>query len=33
MPDLEEGEERVMMKIIGVLVALIVEMAPVVYGP
>ena len=33
MPKLEEGQERVIMKITGVLVDLIIEMAPEVYGP
>ena len=33
MPDIEDGEERVIMKIIGVLVDLLVEMAPKVYIP
>ena len=33
MPDVKEGEERVMMKITGVLVDLLVELAPEVYGP
>ena len=33
MPQLEEGNEHVIMKITGVLVDLLVEMAPEVYGP
>ena len=32
MPDLDKGAERVIMKITGVLVDLIVQMAPEVYG-
>ena len=33
MPEVKDGEERVTMKITGVLVDLLVEMAPEVYGP
>ena len=33
MPDVKDGEERVTMKITGVLVDLLVELAPEVYGP
>ena len=33
MPDVKDGEERVIMKITGVLVDLLVEMSPEVYGP
>jgi len=33
LPQLEEGEEQVIVKITGVLVNLLVEMAPEVYGP
>ena len=33
MPEPKEGEERVMMKITGVLVDLLVQMAPEIYGP
>ena len=33
MPPLEDGEERVIMKITGVLVDLLVKLAPEVYGP
>jgi len=33
LPEIKDGEERIVMKITGVLVDLIVEMAPDVYGP
>mgnify|MGYP006205022333 CR=1 FL=1 len=33
MPERKEGEERVIMKITGVLVNLIVDIAPEIYGP
>ena len=33
MPKVKDGEERVIMKIAGVLVDLMVQMAPEVYGP
>ena len=33
MPSQKDGDERVMMKITGVLVDLLVELAPEVYGP
>ena len=33
MPPLEKGEDRVIMKILGVLVDLLVKLAPNVYGP
>ena len=33
MPEVKDGEERVIMKITGVLVDLLVEIAPEVYGP
>ena len=33
MPEVEDGEERVIMKITGVLVDLLVELAPEIYGP
>ena len=33
MPPIKEGEERVIMKITGVLVHLLVQLAPEVYGP
>ena len=33
MPEVKDGEERVIMKITGVLVDLLVEMAPEIYGP
>ena len=33
MPEIKDGEERVIMKITGVLVDLMVEMAPEIYGP
>jgi hypothetical protein len=33
MPPAKEGEERVIMKITGVLVHLLVQLAPEVYGP
>ena len=33
MPKVKDGEERVIMKITGVLVDLLVELAPEIYGP
>jgi hypothetical protein len=33
MPEVEDGEERVMMKITGVLVNMLVELNPMLYGP
>jgi hypothetical protein len=33
MPEVKEGDERVMMKIIGVLVDILVELDPELYGP
>jgi hypothetical protein len=33
MPEVKDGDERVMMKITGVLVDMLVELNPEVYGP
>lgn len=33
MPKVKQGEDRVMMKITGVLVDMLVQLAPEVYGP
>ena len=33
MPEVKEGEERVMMKITGVLVGMLVQLDPQLYGP
>ena len=33
MPKVKQGEDRVMMKIIGVLLDMLVQLAPEVYGP
>ena len=33
LPDMKEGKEKIIMKITGVLVDLMVEMAPEIYGP
>ena len=33
MPDISDGEERVTMKITGVLVDMLVQLSPEIYGP
>jgi len=33
MPKLEKGEDRIIMKITGVLVDLLIKLAPEIYGP
>jgi hypothetical protein len=33
MPELQDGDERVMMKITGVLVDMLTELNPLLYGP
>ena len=33
MPDLEKGGEKVIMKMTGILIELLLELAPRIYGP